>query len=102
MIVPDHKVYFVPLKTESEAAYLTAFLNARVVSTAISAYAAALSLGTSVTDYLNIPKYNAQNPAMREMAGMAKKFKKGATPTEADEARLNELVISLLPLEDHK
>ncbi len=102
VIVPDHKVYFVPLQTENEAAYLTAFLNARVVSTAISAYAAALSLGTSVTDYLNIPKYDAKNPTMKEMAGMAKKFKKGETPTEADEVRLNELVLSLLSPSDNK
>ena len=39
---------------------------------------------------------------MKEMAGMAKKFKKGETPTEADEVRLNELVLSLLSPSDNK
>lgn len=102
VIVPDHKVYFVPLETEAEAAYLTAFLNARVVSTAISAYAAALSLGTSVVEYLDIPKYDAGNSTMKEMAGMAEKFKKGETPKEADEAKLNELVVSLLSPAENK
>lgn len=52
IVIPDHKVCFVPMQSEDEAAYLTAFLNSRMVSDAISAYASALSLGTSVTDYL--------------------------------------------------
>lgn len=96
VIVPDHKVYFIPLESENEAAYLTAYLNAPVISNAISAYATALSLGTSVAEYLTIPKYDLENQAMREMAEMAKKFKGGKQPRQMDEARLDELVQSLL------
>ena len=96
IVVPDHKVYFVPLQSEDEAAYLTAFLNSRIVSEAINAYASALSLGTSVTDYLNIPSFNQNNKIMIRMAEMAKRFKNGEQPASKDEDTLDELVSSLI------
>lgn len=96
MVIPDHKVYFVPVSSENEAAYLTAFLNARIVSDAINAYSSALSLGTSVTDYLNIPGFDEHNETMMLMAAMAKRFKHGDRPTQKDEAALNSMVDKLI------
>lgn len=96
LIIPDHKVYFVPLETEEEAAYLTAFLNARIVSSAVNAYSSALSLGTSVTDYLRIPPFDKADPTICEMVAMAKRFHEGEKPTDKDETRLDALVESLL------
>lgn len=95
-VIPDHKVYFVPLDNEDEAAYLTAFLNSRIASHAINAYSSALSLGTSVTDYLAIPPFDEKNSTMTEMMDMAKSFQRGVTPTEKDEDRLDALVKSLV------
>lgn len=95
-VIPDHKVYFVPLESEDEAAYLTAFLNAEITSHAINAYSSALSLGTSVTDYLAIPRFDGSNLLMAEMADMSKRFHKGVSPTESDEERLNILVKTLI------
>lgn len=71
-IVPDHKVYFVPTQTEEEAAYLTGFLNAPLVSTAVSAYASSLSLGTSVVEYIHIPQFDSQNKDMLELVELAR------------------------------
>lgn len=96
VIIPDHKVYFVPLELEDEAAYLTAFLNSRIVANAINAYSSALSLGTSVTDYLNIPKFDKSNSMMMAMADMAKRFKLGVIPTRNDELILDTFVNSLI------
>ncbi|PWG66714.1 N-6 DNA methylase [Bifidobacterium callitrichidarum] len=96
MVIPDHKVYFVPVSSEDEAAYLTAFLNAGMVSDAINAYSSALSLGTSVTDYLNIPGFDGHNETMMLMASMAKRFKHGDTPTKEDETTLNSMVRKLI------
>ena len=72
IVIPDHKLYFIPVETESEAAYLTGFLNAPVISQAVSAYAAQLSLGASVAEYLNIPKFNAANELMSAIADIAR------------------------------
>lgn len=96
IVIPDHKVYFVPMQSEDEAAYLTAFLNSRMVSDAISAYASALSLGTSVTDYLNIPQFDKENKTMVTMSQMAKRFKRGEIPSEEEENILDALVGSLI------
>ncbi len=91
VVVPDHKVYFIPVETEDEAAYLTAFLNARSVSGAIGAYASALSLGTSVVDYLKIPKFDTSDAAMCELSALGKALSSGREPSEAEEMRLDEL-----------
>lgn len=97
MVIPDHKVYFVPLQTEDEAAYLTAFLNSRVVADAINAYSSALSLGTSVTDYLDIPSFDEKNETMTSMAAMAKRFNMMRTsPTPTEENELDQFVKTLL------
>lgn len=97
MVIPDHKVYFVPLQTEEEAAYLTAFLNSQVVADAINAYSSALSLGTSIVDYLDIPSFDTGNETMVAMSNMAKRFNATRTPpTLEEEEMLNQFVKSLL------
>jgi Putative RNA methylase family UPF0020 len=74
VVVPDHKVYFVPLGTEAEAAYLTGLLNAPLVATAVAAYAAALSLGVSVVDYLRIPPYDPADPRHESVSALAREI----------------------------
>lgn len=76
LVIPGHKVYFIPAKTEVEAAYLTGFLNAKTVAESVSAYAAQLSLGASVAEYLHIPKYDSKNRQHRRLAEIAKNITK--------------------------
>lgn len=95
-VIPDHKVYFVPLESEEEAAYLTAFLNSKIVAAAIDAYSSALSLGTSVVDYLQIPKYDSDNEDMVALSSMAKRFRTGSVPTIEDEKKMDCLVMRLI------
>jgi hypothetical protein len=68
VVVCDHKLYFVPCASEAEARYLAGILNAPTVAGAISAYAAQLSLGASVVEYLAIPRFDAADPRHRETA----------------------------------
>lgn len=67
-----------------------------MVSDAINAYSSALSLGTSVTDYLNIPGFDEHNETMMLMVSMAKRFKHGDAPTKEDETTLNSMVRKLI------
>ena len=60
--IPDHKLYMVPVNTIQEAQFLTGVLNAPSIVRAVGAYAAQLSLGTSVFKYLNIPTLDLTNP----------------------------------------
>lgn len=61
IVIPDHKLYFVPCASQDEGAFLVALLNAPAVSEAISAYAAQLSLGVSVVEYLALPQFDDSN-----------------------------------------
>ncbi|MGH3622650.1 MAG: hypothetical protein ACRDQ5_12790 [Sciscionella sp.] len=85
-----------PCETEDEAAYLTAFLNAPLVARAVAAYAAQLSLGVSVVEYLLIPRHDRDSAVHRELAEIAKTVTadEGAS-TDAQRARLDRLVATL-------
>lgn len=72
IVIPDHKLYFIPVETEGEAAYLTGFLNAPTIASAVSAYGAQLSLGASVAEYLRIPPYSDSDPHMAAISGLAR------------------------------
>lgn len=97
VVVPDHKLYFIPVETEPEAAYLTGFLNAPTISKAVSAYAAQLSLGVSVAEYLRIPQFDASDPNMAAIAGIARTItSRGGIAAPGDIPALDEYVHALL------
>jgi len=99
LVVPDHKLYFIPVETESEAAYLTGFLNAPVIANAVSAYASQLSLGVSVAEYLNIPFFDIDKLEMRTLSEMTIRITNnlnGASTYELQE--LNSLVRAILKI----
>lgn len=97
IVIPDHKLYFIPVDSESEAAYLTGFLNAPTISRAISAYAAQLSLGVSVAEYLKIPKFNQSCSNMVAISDVARKITLRSDGANLDELQLiDEMVKDLL------
>lgn len=99
VIIPDHKLYFIPVDTESEAAYLTAFLNAPVIASAVSAYAAQLSLGASVAEYLRIPRFDPACRSMQEMADAARSISaRGNGPLASELDVLDKHVRKLLSI----
>ena len=72
VVVPDHKLYFIPVADEAEAAFLTGLLNAPTVATAVTAGAAALSLGGEVIDRLRLPRFDDKMTCHRELAALAR------------------------------
>lgn len=99
IVIPDHKLYFIPVYSEPEAAYLTGFLNAPTISKAVSAYAAQLSLGASVAEYLNIPKFDETDKYMEEIGNIARNLTKTAgNALPSDLAQLDSRVRQLLAI----
>lgn len=99
IVVPDHKLYFIPVESEPEAAYLTGFLNAPTIAKAVSAYAAQLSLGASVAEYLNIPKYDERNTQMAAIGNIARDITRSSGNAQpVDIARLDTQVLELLAI----
>lgn len=98
-VVPDHKLYFIPVESEPEAAYLTGFLNAPTIVKAVSAYAAQLSLGASVAEYLNIPKFDGANGQMAAIGAIARDLtKRFGNAQQSDLSLLDSQVCALLEI----
>lgn len=95
IIVPDHKLYFIPVDEEEEAAYLTGFLNSDIVSSAVNAYSTTLSLGTGVTEYLDIPKFDKNNEDMMKIAEIAMNIQNGIAQLSAETTFLNQAVLRI-------
>lgn len=93
LVIPDHKLYFIPVDTETEAAYLTGFLNAETIASAVTAYAAQLSLGVSVAEYLHIPKFDPNHPDHIDLSTLAQAItqREDATPSDVERQRLDHL-----------
>jgi hypothetical protein len=84
-VILDHKLYFVPCQSLEEAAFLTALLNSPIISEAISAYAAQLSLGVSVVGYLALPEFDPKDSIHLSLASMALRLSEPANiPDSAD------------------
>ena len=95
--VPDHKLYFVPVPTEDEAAYLTGLLNAGIISDAISSYAATLGTGTGAVASLKLPRFDASDPRHREVSALARAITGRGGELEAGEGEaLNRLALALV------
>ena len=95
--IPDHKLYFVPVLTEEEAAYLTGLLNAGVVVEAVTSYAAALGLGASVVETLRIPRFDAAAPRHRELSALARAITgRGGVLAAGEAEALNRLALALI------
>lgn len=92
VVVPDHKLYFVACETLSEGAYLTALLNAPLVSEAISAYAAQLSLGVSVVEYLALPSFDKSDSVHQKISHIGAQLTQQPTlPTPEQWGELDDL-----------
>lgn len=96
-VIPDHKLYFVPVETENEAAYLTGLLNAPTVARAIAGYASQLSLGASVVEYLDIPAWDTASKTHRALAALSKRITRRATaPTATELATLDKHAATII------
>jgi hypothetical protein len=101
VVIPDHKLYFVSVDTEDEAAYITGILNAPFVGSAIQAYASQLSLGVSVVEYLHIPKRDARKAYHAHMIELSKQITKSGTVTENDRKNLDELASNIVGIHEY-
>ncbi|MDO4582573.1 MAG: N-6 DNA methylase [Planctomycetia bacterium] len=61
IVIPDHKIYFIPTNNKREAEYLCAFLNAPAVEQFVLGYVETTQIGTHITDYIKIPKFDYLN-----------------------------------------
>lgn len=94
IIIPDHKVYFIPAESADEAHFITGFLNSPSVRFAINAYASQLSLGTSVAEYVKIPLFDSTNTKHMDLSSFAAQLAtRMPPPTAQDYQTLDDLTL---------
>ena len=72
VVVPDHKIYFVPTETEDEAHYLCAILNATAIENIVLNYAENTQIGTHIFDYIDIPMFDRKDQRHMKLSTISK------------------------------
>jgi len=93
IVVPDHKIYFIPLDTEEEALFLCAYLNAPTVEELVLAYVEATQIGTHITDYIKIPTFTPNNPAHMALVKIASEAINGVLTVAEARKRADSLLL---------
>ena len=92
-VLPDHKLYFVPCESADEAHYLCGFLNSPAVRAFITGYAIDTQIGSHVTEYINIPQYNPDEPLHVELSRIAARINDERRPPTPEElGRIEQIV----------
>lgn len=98
-VVPDHKIYFVPLDDEEEAKYLCGYLNATIVEELILGYVETTQIGTHITDYVRIPKYLSGDENHRGLARTAESAMMNKMGIEEARERATDFVLHIVQSE---
>lgn len=67
-IVPDHKLYFASFDSAKEAHYVCGFLNSLPVRTWLGGFLLDKQIGTTVFEYMKVPKFQQGNVACEAIA----------------------------------
>ena len=73
LIVPDHKLYLIPVSTEDEGHYICGFLNSYPVRDWLGGFLISRQIGTAVFEYMGVPKYNPEIGLHKSVADISKK-----------------------------
>lgn len=71
VVVPDHKVLFVPTEREEEAHFIAALLGSRVAQMVARSYVLETSTSTHLTKNIRIPMFSPEEKLHRELAAVA-------------------------------
>lgn len=92
VVVPDHKIYFVPTDTAEEAHYLCAILNATAIERIVLSYAESTQIGTHIFDYVHIPIFNDKNPQHLKLAELSRAAHQGTITANTAIAQIDDLI----------
>lgn len=73
MVIPDHKIMFIPLHSEDEAHYLASILNSSISRIIVATYAVETAMGTHIMNNLCIPQYNPQSSLHQNLSDLSRK-----------------------------
>jgi hypothetical protein len=88
VIIPDHKLMFVPLDNELEAHYVCAAINSSPSVLIVKSYAIETQTSTHVLENVRVPKFDAENKRHRRLAELSQMAHTAAAKSEPDNTSL--------------
>ena len=96
VIIPDHKLMFVPLKDEKEAQYVCAALNSSPSVLIVKSYGIETQTSTHVLEYVRLPNFDAKDKLHNRLAELSKKAHEQAVlETNVAKEKLQSLEIEI-------
>ncbi len=71
VVIPDHKLMFVPLRDVTEAHYVCAMLNSAVAVLIVKSYGIETQTSTHVLEYVRLPKFDAADKRHQRLAELS-------------------------------
>ncbi|RLI75523.1 class I SAM-dependent DNA methyltransferase, partial [Archaeoglobales archaeon] len=107
IIIPDHKLMFVPCSNEDEAYFICAVLNSSIARLVVKSYTVETQISTHVLEYVKVPIFNPINPLHLRLAQVSKKAHELALKNAREELvkveeEIDKLVAQLYSLTDEE
>jgi hypothetical protein len=92
VVIPDHKLMFVPLRDKEEAHYVCAMLSSSISVLVVKSYGIETQTSTHVLEYVRLPKFDVKDKRHQRLAELsAEAHQLAAEATEAAQKRLEKL-----------
>ncbi|MGD0355543.1 MAG: N-6 DNA methylase [Dehalococcoidia bacterium] len=73
VIIPDHKLMFIPCSSEEEAHYICALLSSVIAQAVIKSCTIETSISTQIQNYVKVPKFDISCDLHRNLSQLSKK-----------------------------
>jgi hypothetical protein len=73
VVVPDHKVMFVPCAKREEAHFVASVLNSSIAQLAVTSYTIETMMDTHITNHIYIPKFNAKDEVHAKLSELSQR-----------------------------
>jgi len=73
IVIPDHKLMFVPCDQKDEAHYIASVLNSSISQLVVASYTVETTMDTHITNHVYIPKFDAKNEIHLKLSELSKK-----------------------------
>lgn len=90
LIIPDHRLMFIPLSTEIEAHFVCALLNTSIARLIIKSYSIGTQISTHVMENIAVPLFQKSNKLHQEIAYHSQKSHEFANLGRHKELRIIE------------
>lgn len=96
VVIPDHKLVIVPLKTRAEAHYVCAALNSAVARFLAQAYVVGTQISTHILEFVKVPPFKPADAMHAELSELSVECHKRASKGDAEGVRATEAELDAL------